>query len=223
MIVEFTIQQPTLLEALREVPSTRLIWQQTTTTDNDEQLLVFWAESDNYAAFEAAIYEDSTVTGPRTLTEFSDRRLYQVEQTAEGRAQSIIPTIMDAGGIIKECTVTHEGWSFQVQFPDNDSLNHVHEACLDHDLGFTLHRKYKQTDDTGEQSDYGLTAKQHEMVAHAADHGYYNVPRETDLEDLSEELNISHQAASERLRRGIDMLVRHTVLRETNRPPEEEE
>ena len=211
MIVEFTIQQPALLEALRNVPSTRVVWEQTDTTENGEELMLFWVESDDFEAFEAALYDDPTVTAPRRLTEFSDRRLYQVEQVGEGRARSAYPAMVEAGGIIQRATVTHEGWDVQALFPDNDALTHFHEACREDDLDFTLRRKYEESDDHHEADSYGLTEKQRKMLRHAVDEGYYEVPRATDLDTLSEDLGISHQAASERLRRAVDLLVRHTI------------
>ncbi|MFC5973186.1 helix-turn-helix domain-containing protein [Halomarina salina] len=214
MLVEFTVQQPTLLQTLREVPSSRIIWEQKDTTENDEELLLFWAESDDFDAFESALYDDPTVTAPRRLTEFSDRRLYQVEHVGEGRAQSVYSSMVEVGGIVQQATATREGWRVQALFPDNDALTHFHDACSEYDLGFTLRRKYEEADDHHESDSYGLTEKQRKMLRHAVDEGYYEVPRATDLDTLAEDLDISHQAASERLRRAVDLLVRHSIAPE---------
>ena len=211
MIAEFTVGQPTLRRALNDAPSTRVVWEQTDVTDNGEQLVQFWAESDDFEAFEAAMREDPTVTAPRLLTEFSDRRLYQVEQVGEGRAQSVYPAMVEAGGIVQECTATREGWTVQAMFPDTDALTHVHEACTYHDLTFTLRRKFEESDDHLDSQGYGLTEKQRQMLNHAVERGYYEVPRSTDLDELADDLGISHQAASERLRRAVDILVRRTI------------
>ncbi|MFC5972411.1 helix-turn-helix domain-containing protein [Halomarina salina] len=212
MIVEFTIQQPTLLQTLRAAPSTRVIWQQTDSTANDERLILFWAESDDYDAFEQAMYDDPTVTGPKTLTKFSDRRLYHVEQTGEGIAQAVYPSIVEVGGIVQQCIATQEGWWYQVAFPDNDALTHFHDTCTDHDLDFRLERKYEEADDDNPSGSYGLTEKQREMLAHAIEQGYYEVPRATNLDCIAEEQDISHQAASERLRRAVEVLGQHTIM-----------
>ena len=219
MIVEFTLQQPTLLEALQQSPSTKVTWEQMDTTANGEQLVLFWAASDDYEAFEAGIHEDPTVTGLRCLTEFSDRRLYQVEQIGEGLAQSVYPALVEAGGIIQQCTATAEGWKLQVRFPDTEALTHFHDACTRHDLDFRLLRKYQQADDNDHPEEFGLTAKQRELLVHAVEEGYYEVPRDTNLEDISETVDISHQAGSERLRRAMSLLVRNAL----SLPPASEE
>ena len=45
----------------------------------------------------------------------------------------------------------------------------------------------------------------------AVDMGYFSVPREAATEDLAERLDVSHQAVSERLRRGTKALVTATI------------
>lgn len=47
-----------------------------------------------------------------------------------------------------------------------------------------------------------LTDKQREMMQTASDMGYFEVPREVGLAAVADEIGISSQAASERLRRG---------------------
>jgi predicted DNA binding protein len=42
-------------------------------------------------------------------------------------------------------------------------------------------------------------------------HGYFDTPRETTLEELAVELDISRQALSERIRRGNERLLRQSL------------
>jgi hypothetical protein len=212
MIVECTVQQPTLLRTLRGVPSSTVVWERTDTTADGERLLLFWAECEDFDAFESAMQEDPTVTGVRRLVTFDDRRLYQAEQVAEGRAQSVYPSIVESGGIIQMATATREGWSYQIAFPDNDALGHFHEVCTEHDLEFVLERKYERSTDSDQPNRFGLSEKQWATLTRAVESGYFEVPRATDLDTLADEMGISHQAASERLRRAVDLLTRNTVL-----------
>ncbi|MFC6835033.1 helix-turn-helix domain-containing protein [Halomarina ordinaria] len=211
VIVRFTLQQPTLLWTLRRCPTAEVLWEQSDVTPNGEQLLLCWVETDDYDAFEATLYDDPTVTAPRRLIEFSDRRLYQVEQVGEGRARSIYPTIAAVGGIIHRCVGTGDGWSYQVTFPDHDALEHFHAFCTEHDLGFRLVRKFEQVGEREDREPLGLTEKQYRMLTYAVEEGYYEIPRRTDLATLAERMDISHQAVSERLRRAINALVHATV------------
>jgi hypothetical protein len=211
MIVDFTLEQPTLLRSLRQGPPTEVVWEQTDTTDNEERLVLFWAESEDFEAFEEAMAGDPTVTAPRCLVSVSGRRLYQVEQVREGRAQSVYPTLVEVGGVVRELTADRDGWHFQVMFPDQDALSRFHDTCTDHGIALTLHQKYEESPAPGDGYDYGLSDKQCRTLRHAVEQGYYEVPRRTDLDTIAEEMDVSHQAASERLRRAIDVLVRRTI------------
>ncbi len=211
MIVRFTYQQPTLLEALQQFPDARVEWEVSSTTPNDEMLLLVWVETDDFEAFDAALHDDPTVTAPNCLTEVADRRLYQLEQVEEGRAKSIYDTIVAVGGIIRECFATHRGWTMEAEFPDNDALQHFYATCEEHDLQFDLIKKYEPTPDGDALNHFGLTTKQRDALLHAAEYGYFEVPQAVDLETISEEMDISHQAASERIRRAMDLLIEHTI------------
>ena len=59
---------------------------------------------------------------------------------------------------------------------------------------------------------YGLTAPQRETLMYAVEMGYYALPRQISTQEIANEFDISDQAASERLRRAIDMLVANTLL-----------
>jgi predicted DNA binding protein len=56
-----------------------------------------------------------------------------------------------------------------------------------------------------------LTDRQRDLLETALRAGYFEVPRETDLGTLSEEFDISEQALSERLRRGVSSVLASTV------------
>jgi len=55
--------------------------------------------------------------------------------------------------------------------------------------------------------DDGLTAKQEMMLEVAHKQGYWAVPRGASLEDLAQEMGLSAQAVSERLRRATKVVM----------------
>ena len=76
-------------------------------------------------------------------------------------------------------------------------------ACID-DVGSSV-RLESMTVDRGWQSRAEIdvdkvTAKQWEAISLAFELGYYNLPREVDLQRLADELSISKSAVSQRLR-----------------------
>lgn len=56
-----------------------------------------------------------------------------------------------------------------------------------------------------------LTGKQHVTLAAAVDMGYFQVPRQADQSDLADELGVTEQAVSERLRRACETVVAEAV------------
>lgn len=66
--------------------------------------------------------------------------------------------------------------------------------------------------ESGQEPEFGLTASQWKTLALAVERGYYDIPRRCTTAELADELDISAQAVTERLRRGITNLTRHTLL-----------
>ena len=63
-----------------------------------------------------------------------------------------------------------------------------------------------------EETQHNLTEQQYDTLTRAVEQGYYDVPREMNAKELADELDISHQALSERFRRGTKNLVNSTLL-----------
>ncbi|MGB9954814.1 helix-turn-helix domain-containing protein (plasmid) [Haloferax prahovense] len=59
---------------------------------------------------------------------------------------------------------------------------------------------------------FGLTDRQHHTLVTAFRQGYYSVPRDSDIRELSNTLGVTHQATSQRLRRGHERLIRRALV-----------
>lgn len=100
--------------------------------------------------------------------------------------------------VVDRIEVTPDGWRQTRRFADRDAF----EAYVDfwQDTGsFTLHRLSET--DAQRNPDDGLTDAQREALAAAYDLGYFEIPRQTSLGDVADELGVSGPALSERLRR----------------------
>lgn len=89
--------------------------------------------------------------------------------------------------------------------PEHDVLSEIYEFCEGNGLSLTIDAIYELSDD--ESSHHGLTDSQHTALVKAEEMGYYDVPRTTELVELADEFDISHQALSERLRRAHGNLI----------------
>ncbi|ELZ91645.1 hypothetical protein C440_15064 [Haloferax mucosum ATCC BAA-1512] len=209
-IADFIIRSPDLplAAAMERAPAVRLEVEQTIATDPERPLLFVWACGGDFDNFESAMEDDETVGTPELLESFPDRRLYRV-QVSEHAEAVIYPNDVEVGASRLDVTVTSDGVHTRMRFPDRNALIRYRELCGEMGLEMSVRRIYRG--DSGDSTRYGLSDKQRRVLTLAAEQGYFDVPRDVALSDLAEELGISPQSTSERLRRGIDQLVSSTL------------
>ncbi|KTG08506.1 hypothetical protein AUR64_17655 [Haloprofundus marisrubri] len=209
-IAEFELSSPdlALMSVLASVPSMQIRVEEVFSADDSAPLyLLFWASGGDFEAFESELNADETVLSVDVLDTYETQKLYRVQVDPE---VTLYPLSALVGASRLEVTATHEGLDVRMRFPDRDALATFRHRLRDHDVSFTLKRLYTpDSPDTTEQ--YGLSEKQRTALRSAVRIGYFDVPRRASLDELAEELGISGQAASERLRRGTTALVRNTI------------
>ncbi|RBI58263.1 hypothetical protein DMJ13_27575 [halophilic archaeon] len=94
-------------------------------------------------------------------------------------------------------------------FPERDGISTTSQYAKEH--GFTLDVSRIYDVDRAQRVQYELTEDQRTALVTALEHGYYEVPREIDQSALADSLGISHQAMSERLRRGTEGIIREVL------------
>lgn len=104
--------------------------------------------------------------------------------------------------------VTEHGWKVSTQFADQTDLKTFRDVCEDDGIEFRPRRLFESG--VGAADD-GLTASQQEALLTAYQMGYFEIPRSTDLSGLADELDTTTSALSERLRRGHQNLIEHTI------------
>ncbi|MFC6905331.1 bacterio-opsin activator domain-containing protein [Halalkalicoccus tibetensis] len=180
----------------------------------EERLIPFvWARTDEFETLEAALSDDPTVDGVECLSELDDERLYRMDWV-----DSIDPirTILDGDSTVLSATGSDGRWRLRVLFSDRASLSATYGRCREAGFEFEVASVY---DLAGERhSRYGLTEEQHDTLVGGVERGYYSVPREITLGEFAAALGISHQALSERLRRGHRNLIESAL---TTGAPEE--
>jgi predicted DNA binding protein len=77
-------------------------------------------------------------------------------------------------------------------------------------------RRVNGVEDVMSHGGVGLSRHQHDALVTAFEEDYYAVPRGVTLDGLADELGVSHQALSERLRRGHRNLVESTLCEAPN-------
>lgn len=121
----------------------------------------------------------------------------------------VVHLMLEEESAITTASTKGESWELQVMCPEHHSVSAVYEFCEANGLSLTVDAIYEL--DGNEGSKHGLTESQHISLTKAKELGYYDVPRRISLSELSDELDISHQALSERLRRGHANLIDRTL------------
>lgn len=150
-----------------------------------------------------AFREDPSVERVRCLSLDEDRGLYSVDWAP--LAASRIEGFVETAGAVLDVRGTADQWEFQILFPDRATASDAFQTWCDNGIDPTLSRIGGLPGrNTGKG---GLSATQHSTIAQAFETDYYDVPRGTTLEELATGFGVSHQAVSERLRRGHSHLV----------------
>jgi predicted DNA binding protein len=162
------------------------------------------ASGDDFERFEAALETDPTVENVRCLSELDEGNFYQMDWIE--RIDLLIDSITGKGATLLSAHGQKDIWKIRMLFPDHDSVSEVYDDFRER--GFSVEiTQVHELDGAKQYGQYGLTDGQYEILRLAVRNGYFSVPRETTLGELADELDISHQALSERLRRAQTSLI----------------
>lgn len=183
------------VELERVVPSSRQV------------LPFFWANGSDLETFEEDVRTNPNVENLVALDRIEQRVLYRVEWSEE--VESFIYGIAEVGATILEATGDRI-WRFRLRFHDHDALSEFHDYCEAHDIRYTLDRVTTDVSETREE--FGLTPEQRETLVLALEKGYFDVPRGVTLDELAEDVGVTQQSVSERVRRGTGSVLEAVLL-----------
>ena len=208
VIVEMTVpaEDFALGRSLEGVESTQFELERMVPT-TDAVVPFFWAHNTDPDALETNLEADKDVIDVRMLDELDDRALFRVEWVPD--INGLVQSIIEHEAVILEAVGTTDSWEFQLRFHNDAAVAGFQDALREADVDFNLQGMYNPEDPDTAISD--LTHAQREILLLALEHDYFAIPRETNLMELAEELDISDQAANERMRRGTAKVVRSVL------------
>ncbi|MHC3439954.1 helix-turn-helix domain-containing protein [Natrialbaceae archaeon A-gly3] len=161
---------------------------------------------------ESALESDPSLEVVATIGGESQDRCW-LFQIAFGRdLQLFAQLIREADGVIATAGASDRTWSLELLFEKRAAVSRAYDLLDRYGFSVTVVRMASVEGTGGVHST--LTETQYETVVAAYEHGYFDVPREVTLRELAAELEVSHQALSERLRRGQAALVGEELLDE---------
>ena len=175
----------------------------------DRSVPFFRHYGDGQGSFETAVRDHPDVSSVHMVTSHDDETLYALDWDSTNDA--FLGMVDGLAGHVLEATGGADRWSFQLRFPTHNALSTFQEGCFESDIPVDIERIYNPTKpDAGPW--YGLTTPQRETLTEAVEKGYYSLPRRISTKELADSFEVSDQAVTERLRRGIETLVTNTLL-----------
>ncbi len=175
----------------------------------DAAVPLFWIHDRSRESFVESVQEHPAVNEIKRVDVFEDRTLFTLDWDVN--QDHLFGGIREHDGQLLSAIGTPEAWEFEIRFPTYDALSSFTNHCEEAQISLEIVRIYNPTEpDVGPW--YGLTDPQREAIELAVKMGYYDIPRGCTTKELADELGISDQAVTERLRRAIVSLVSYTLV-----------
>lgn len=172
-----------------------------------EVLPFIWATGEDLECFDRALGEDPTVESVTVAEETEQEVLYRI--VWDSSVRRLIDEVVDHHAAITEASASDETWRFRLRFAEPEMVSEFQDHFRETGRQFDVERLNRPTEPR--QHVHGLTEEQQEALVAAVAEGYFSIPRRISAEELGEALGISANAASQRLRRGSDALIRSVL------------
>lgn len=175
-----------------------------------EMIMPFvWATGKNHEEFAEMVQSHSRVKEFLKLDHLGESGLYRIEWKEP--PIDLIEGISRADAVVLEAH-GNEKWSFRLRFPDHERLSTFHNYIIEHGIPVHIDRTYTLSETTEHGHRFDLSQKQREALMLALRNGYFETPSETSLDDLADELEISRQALSNRIRHANEKVLSEVLL-----------
>lgn len=168
----------------------------------------FWVRGAPAADIESAFDTNSGVHDIRLVDSVEDEHLMRVEW--DRHYVGILKALAETNLVVLSGVGSAEGWHFEVRGDDRGDVSAFRSYCQDNDISIDITTVHALLPIQG--TEYGLTETQREALVLAYERGYFDSPRSSSLDEIAEELGITQQSLSSRLRRGHRRLIAATLM-----------
>ncbi|MFD1585409.1 helix-turn-helix domain-containing protein [Halorientalis brevis] len=209
VIAEFTLPHRAfaLAETFSQVPGLVLEAERTVAHASGSSIPFLWAVG-TAIDVERELDADPTTRRVACRATSGSGALYEIEWVPA--VERRIGTLIDADVTVLTLVGRATGWTFRVRATDHETLAAYRNRLREATCSVTLDR-LRTPESPVADGQFLLTDKQREALVAAQQLGYFDVPRETTLSELADELGISQQALSKRLRRAQQTITRETL------------
>ena len=167
-----------------------------------------WATGEDDQTFEEDVRSHPAVNTLTLLDQVGDQRLYRIDW--HGSPTDLIAACEQSEAVILEAQGS-EVWEFRLRFFDHEALSTFHDTVREMGIPIRIERIRSFPDPFENGSGFDLTPEQREALLLAIRRGYFESPSAVQLDELADELGISRQALSKRLRRGNEKVLKSAL------------
>ena len=186
-----------LQETFDELPELEIRMEHVVGTQQGEVMPFVWLTGADEEDVERVLREDPSADDVRKIDEEDEALHYELSFT-DG-LHVLAEILFEKDGTILEVQGHDGAWQLLLRFPNRADFADAYETLREYDFEPELLDVHSL--DADSENPHELTDEQYEILVAAHEMGHYDVPRDTTLESVADRLDISRQAASERLRR----------------------
>jgi predicted DNA binding protein len=123
--------------------------------------------------------------------------------------ESVLDGLIDPAVVLLSAVGTDEKWTFELRGESREAIATFRNYCHEHEIPVTLTELHALE---SQETQRELTEKQREALLLAFERGHFDSPRESTLQEVADELGITQQSLSSRLRRGNRRLIEEALL-----------
>ncbi|MEF8821117.1 MAG: helix-turn-helix domain-containing protein [Halovenus sp.] len=179
----------------------------------DTVMPYFWVHlndnSPSFSEIEALFADLPELRSGELMDEVDGKGLFRA--LWEPEYMGVMSAIPRADLTVVSATGSTDGWLFELRAESGDQFSEFQQLCEADGISVELARLSRLSEEQS-GSEYGLTDEQKEALLVAYRGRYYHDSRQTDMESLARQLDISRQAFSDRLKRGYRNLIENTII-----------
>lgn len=216
--IEFAHEDGALVDTLTAHPDLDVTVVRDARTAPGERVHLVKFGGDRLDEVRASLEEDHSVASVSRLEWFEEQHILGVEFSPD--AALLNPRVTHENGLVVKARGSNtstdpRGWQERWLLPDGDALRRIWAFAREEGFAFDI-VDLQQPDDTG--PDFAgtttLTLEQRDGLVTAYERGYFTEPRETGLEELAADMELSPTAVGGRIKRGMKTLIWQTLVME---------
>lgn len=199
-----------LTAVFEEFPDATIELDRVVPTD-DAVIPYFWISASGIDELTADLTEDEGIETFRIIDELEAQLFVRIDWNLD--RPSVLTGLVETDVTLLSGLGNRENWTFEVRSSDQAAVSAFQSYCRANDVPIRLTQLHALSPLEADR-EYDLTEGQRTALVLAYSRGYFDSPRKATQADLADELDISRQAVSSRLQRGLRRLVASSLVTE---------